>query len=423
MPRLLADLTPVRESPEYRRLWLGTALSAVGTQLTLTAVSLEVFALTGSSLYVGLLGFVGLAPLVLAGLYGGSVVDAYDRRKVALVSALVLWGTTIGIAAQAWLGLGNVWLLYALVAVHAAAGGINHPARSAIIPHLVRPELLPAANALNMITFGLAAAVGPLAAGVLVGSVGYGWTYTIDVLTFTAAMNALYRLRALPPEGEVNRAGLRSVLEGLRFLGTRPNVRMTFLVDLAAMVLANPRALLPAVGAVVLGGGAETVGLLLAASAVGSVLAGLFSGPLGAVRRQGAAVAWSITAWGMTVSAFGAVVVLAGAQDGPAHPGWLWAAAACMAAGGAADSISAVFRTTILQSATPDHMRGRLQGVFVVVVAGGPRLGDLAAGFGATVLGEGWAAVAGGLACIGVLLLLLRLQPGFAAYDARHPLP
>ena len=201
MPRLLADLTPLRESRDFRRLWTGTALSAVGTQLTLVAVSLEVYELTQSSLYVGMLGVVGLVPLVLAGLYGGSVVDAYDRRKVALFSAAILWLTTIGIAVQAWLGLESVWLLFALVAVNAGAGGLNHPARSAIIPRLVRPELLPAANALSMITFGIAMAAGPLLAGVLVGQVGYGWTYTIDVVTFTAAMWALYRLDPMPPIG------------------------------------------------------------------------------------------------------------------------------------------------------------------------------------------------------------------------------
>lgn len=423
MPRLLADLTPLRESRDFRRLWTGTALSAVGTQLTLVAVSLEVYELTQSSLYVGMLGVVGLVPLVLAGLYGGSVVDAYDRRKVALFSAAILWLTTIGIAVQAWLGLESVWLLFALVAVNAGAGGLNHPARSAIIPRLVRPELLPAANALSMITFGIAMAAGPLLAGVLVGQVGYGWTYTIDVVTFTAAMWALYRLDPMPPIGEVQKAGLKSVLEGFTFLGTRPNIRMTFIVDLAAMVLAQPRALLPAVGALMLGGGAETVGILLAATAAGSFLAGLFSGPLGLVRRQGLAVMWSVVAWGLSVSAFGVVVVLAGEYDGGGVSPWLLPAALAMGAAGIADSISGVFRSTILQAATPDAMRGRLQGVFVVVVAGGPRLGDLVAGVDASFLGEGWAAVAGGLACAAAVLVLSRLQPGFARYDARHPTP
>ncbi|MDK1326892.1 MFS transporter [Arthrobacter sp. zg-Y1143] len=423
MPRLLADLTPLRESPEYRRLWAGTALSAVGTQLTLVAVSLEVYALTESSFYVGLLGLVGLVPLVLAGLYGGSVVDAYDRRKVALVSSLLLWGSTIGIAAQAWAGVGNVWLLYFLVAVNAGAGGLNQPARSAIIPRLVRPELLPAANALSMITFGLAMTAGPLLAGVLVARVGYGWTYTIDVVTFTAAMWALYRLPPMPPVGEVQKAGLKSVLEGFRFLGTRPNIRMTFVVDLCAMVFSQPRALLPAIGALALGGGATTVGVLLAATAVGAFLAGLFSGPLGLVRRQGLAVLWSVAAWALSVSAFGAVVVLAGHNDGAVPSRWLIPAAAAMACAGIADSISSVFRSTILQAATPDAMRGRLQGVFVVVVAGGPRLGDLVAGVDASFLGEGWAAVLGGLICLALVGVLARTQPRFARYDALHPEP
>ncbi|MFF2605347.1 MFS transporter [Arthrobacter koreensis] len=423
MPRLLADLSPLRESRDFRRLWTGTALSAVGTQLTLVAVSLEVYELTQSSLYVGMLGVVGLVPLVLAGLYGGSVVDAYDRRKVALFSAAILWLTTIGIAVQAWLGLESVWLLFALVAVNAGAGGLNHPARSAIIPRLVRPELLPAANALSMITFGIAMAAGPLLAGVLVGQVGYGWTYTIDVVTFTAAMWALYRLEPMPPVGQVQKAGLKSVLEGFTFLGTRPNIRMTFIVDLAAMVLAQPRALLPAIGALMLGGGAETVGILLAATAAGSFLAGLFSGPLGLVRRQGLAVMWSVVAWGLSVSAFGVVVVLAGEHDGGGVSPWLLPAALAMGAAGIADSVSGVFRSTILQAATPDAMRGRLQGVFVVVVAGGPRLGDLVAGIDASFLREGWAAVAGGLACAVAVLVLARLQPGFARYDARHPEP
>ncbi|MFI5086192.1 MAG: MFS transporter, partial [Actinomycetales bacterium] len=250
MQNLLADITPLRESPDYRRLWLGLALSSIGTQLTVVAVSLEVYSLSQSTLAVGVLGMFALVPLVIAGLYGGSIVDAHDRRTVALLSSGVLWLVTICIALQAWLGLHDVMVLYILVAIQSGASGINQPARSAIIPRLVRPELLPAANALSMIVFGLGTTVGPLAAGVLVAGVGYSWTYTVDVLTFTASLWALFKLPPLPPEGEVRRAGFRSVLEGLRFLGSRHNVRMTFLVDLCAMVFALPRALLPAIGAV-----------------------------------------------------------------------------------------------------------------------------------------------------------------------------
>lgn len=426
MPRLFADLTPLRISPAFRRLWIGNALSAVGSQLTLLAVSLEIYALTGSSFNVGLLGLFALVPLVLAGLYGGAIADAYDRRKVALGSAVVLWGATAAIAAQAWLGADNVWLLYALVAVHSGAGGINQPTRGAIIPAILGLKLLPAANSLNMVTFGIAQMIGPLLGGVLVAQVGFAWTYTIDVVTYTAAIWSVYRLPSLPPTGGASRAGLRSVVEGFRFLATQPNIRMTFVIDLVAMVTAAPRALLPAVGAVLIGGGETTVGLMLASTALGSFLVGVFSGPLGRVHRQGFAVFWSVAAWGASVGGFGVVVLLAGRDplpdDGSATR-WVWAAAACMAAAGIADAVSSVFRTTILQSATPDHLRGRLQGVFIVVVAGGPRMGELVSGGVATGIGEGWTLVVGGVACIALAAGLMRWQPGFLAYDSRRPVP
>jgi MFS family permease len=423
VPKLLADITPLRESLEFRRLWTGLALSSIGTQLTLVAVSLQIYQLTQSSLAVGLLGVFALVPLVVAGLYGGSVVDAHDRRKVALVSAVVLWAVTIGIAVQAWLGLEQVWILYLLIAIQSGAAGINQPARSAIIPRLVPPEQLPAANALSFMTVTLSMTAGPLLAGVLVAGVGYAWTYTIDVVTFTAALWALFRLPAMPPEGQVRKAGLRSVLEGFRFLSTRPNIRMTFLVDLAAMVLAHPRALMPAIGAVMIGGGETTVGVLLAATALGGVLAGLFSGPLGHVRRQGLVVNWCVAAWGLAIVGFGAIVMLAGDSGRDGVTFWLVPAAVFLMLSGAADTVSAVFRSTILQSATPDAMRGRLQGVFIVVVAGGPRLGDLVAGGNAAWLGEGAAAVAGGLLCMAAVWLLHTAQPRFARYDARNPEP
>jgi MFS family permease len=428
VPRLLADITPLRESPAFRRLYIGSALSAIGTQLTIVAVSLQIYSLTQSTLSVGLLSLFALVPLVVAGLYGGAVADAQDRRKVALYSGFALWGTTIAIAAQAWIGVDSVWLLYLLISVQSGAAGINQPTRSSIIPRLVRPQLLPAANALSMITYGLAFTVGPLLAGVLVSQVGYAWTYTVDVFTFTFALWALYRLPPLPPEGQTRRAGLATVLEGFRFLGTRPNIRMTFILDLIAMIFAQPRALLPAVGAVLIGGGELTVGILLGSGAFGAVLAGLFSGPLGHVHRQGLAVIWSIVGWGASVSGFGIVVVLASSSDRPVPgdgelSGWVFAAAACLVLAGIADSVSSVFRNTILQSATPDAMRGRLQGVFIVVVAGGPRLGDLAAGGQAAWLGEGWTAVVGGLACAVLVLAVARRQPRFAQYDSRHPEP
>lgn len=421
VPQLLVDLTPLRTSPDYRRLWAGYTLANVGQQLAIVALGLQVFDLTGSTFAVGLVGLFALVPLVVLGLYGGAIVDAYDRRTVAIVSSSALWAVSLATAAQAWLQLNSVWLLYALTACHSAAYAVNSPARAAIVPRLVPPRLLPAANALQTATFPVGFTVGPVLAGVLVGEGGYGLAYTVDVVTYTAALWAVMRLPSLPPEGHVRRAGFASVVEGLRFLRTQPNVRMTFVVDILAMVTAFPRALLPAVAIVVLDGGATTVGLLSAAMAVGAGLAGVLSGPLGHVHRQGLAVVWAIAAWGTAIAAFGVVVLLASATD----PGWwaLPAALVFLVLGGASDAVSAVFRTTILQTATPDAMRGRLQGVFIVVVAGGPRVGDLVMGAAGQAVGEGAAALVGGLLCAGGVLLLGRRNPRFVRYDARRPEP
>lgn len=431
MARLLIDLTPLRRSPEFRRLWLGNVLASVGTQLTLVAVSLEVFALTGSSFAVGLLGLAALVPLVVAGLYGGAVADRYDRRRVALASSTVMWLTAGGIAAHAWAGIESVALLYALTALHSAASGINQPTRGAIIPALVGPALLPAANALSMLTFSVAMMVGPVLGGVLVASVGYAWTYSIDVVTFLAALYALWRLPALPPgagdgaPAPTGRVGLASVVEGLRFLATRPNLRMTFVADIVAMATAFPRALLPAVGGPILGGGESAVGLLLAGMAAGSFLAGLFSGSFTRLHAHGWGVAVAIGVWGASVAAFGGVAWWASTlPDGdPRLALALAVGIGCLMVGGAADSVSGVFRSTILQSATPDRLRGRLQGVFIVVVAGGPRVGEMVTGSASLVLGEGLTLVVGGALCVVGVVLLMSRHPDFLRYDARSPTP
>ncbi len=277
-----------------------------------------------------------------------------------------------------------------------------NPARAAIYPRLLPAELLPAANALSVTAMNLTFLVGPLLAGVLVDLGGFATAYTVDAVLFTAALWGIWRLPAMPPEGrppgEPGRVGLQAVWDGLAFLGTHPNVRMTFLADLIAMILAQPRALLPAIAALVLGGGARTVGILTAGLAVGGLVAMVLSGPLGRVRRQGLAVVVSVVGWGASFIGFGAAVLAAGQVLSVTAA--LWVATATMACAGAADAVSAVFRSTILQAATPDHLRGRLQGVFIVVVAGGPRLGELLSGVVASWIGEGWTAVVGDIACV-----------------------
>lgn len=439
---IFTDITPLKVSRDYRRLWIGNSLSAIGTQLTLVAVSLEIFALTGSSAYVGLLGAFALIPLIITGLYGGAIADHVDRRKVALYSALILWLTTVAICLHAWLGIENIWLLYGLIAVHSGASGINQPTRGAIIPALVGTELLASANALNMLSMSISMMLGPLLAGGLVATIGYSWTYTIDAVTFLLTLYAVYRLPALPPvhpEGQTptdRKVGLRSVWEGFRFLATRKNLRMTFILDIIAMATAFPRAVLPAMGVLIIGSSyaqgingsaddpAELItGLLLAGIAAGAFIAGLFSGTFTRITAQGKAVYWSIVVWGVSIALFGLFGWLAirSAANGEPSLVLLCAAVAMLMVAGAADSVSGIFRNTILQTATPDHLRGRLQGVFIVVVAGGPRVGEMLTGAVSAGIGEAVTMMLGGLLCVFAATLAVRLVPGFLRYDARTP--
>lgn len=422
---MLPDLTPLRENVEYRRLYVGFLLSNIGTHLAVVAIGLQVYDLTGSTASVGLVGFFALVPLVVLGLYGGSLADHHDRRRIAMAAQILAWLTSLACALQAWLGNTQVWVLYLLVACWNGAFGLLSPARSAIYPRILPLRQLPAANFLHVLSMNLAMTVGPLLAGFLIDWSGFTSAYAVDAVITTAALWGLWRLRALPPvpqdDSSVARAGARSVLDGLAYLAKRPNLRMTFVVDLVAMVLAQPRVLLPAAGAVILGGGARTVGYLYAAVSVGGIAAMMLSGPLSQVRRQGVAVMVSVAAWGVGVAGLGVALVMSG---GPlTQPQALYVALVAMAFAGSADAVSAVFRTTILQAATPDRYRGRLQGVFVVVVNGGPRVGEVVGGVVAEAIGEGMMAVVGGVACAAVVAVLAIRHRQFLAYDAERPSP
>jgi hypothetical protein len=407
---ILTDIRPLQVSPPYRRLFIGNTVSQLGQQMTTVAVAVQVYDLTRSSFYVGLVGVAALVPLVVLGLYGGAIADAVDRRTLALVASAGLWAVSIALAVQAFAGNGSVLLLYACIAVQSGFYAINNPARSAMVPRLIEAELMPAASALNMASFNLGFTFGPVLGALAIKWQGFGAAYTIDVLTFSAAYYALIRMPRMPPLVGSPRAGLRSVVDGLRFLKRSPNLRMTFILDLCAMVLAQPRALFPALAYKVYGAGAGVVGVLQAAPAAGAIIAFLLSGWVTKVRLQGLAIVVAITIYGAAVGGVGLTDVL-------------WIGVAFLAMSGMADMVSAAYRSTILQVAAPDHLRGRLQGVFIVVVAGGPRAGDFLAGSVASVIGERTALVLGGLACIAGVAIAVALSRQFLAYDARHPTP
>jgi MFS family permease len=402
---ILLDLTPLRRSRDYRALLTGLGVSVLGNQLTTVAVPFQVYAITRSSLVVGLVSLTQLFPLIFGSLLGGSLVDAMDRRKILIIVESIGALCSAALALNADLGP-QLWPLFLFPAITAGLSGIDSSARNAMLPGLVGMEMLPASNAIFQSLFQTGAIVGPAVAGLLLAGAGVHLIYWIDAVSFLIAMSAVFTMspQPVPSGGEAGtapaRPGLRSTLEGLRFVRRSRPVQGAYLIDVNAMVFGMPRALFPALAATVFGGGATTVGLLYAAPGAGALLGALTSGWVGRVRRQGLAVVCAVLVWGLSIAGFGL-----------AH--WLPLALVLLAVAGWADVVSAVFRNTIIQFAGPDGMRGRLMGVQMAVVAGGPRLGDLEAGAVATAFGDTVSVVSGGLACVAGALLVAWGLPEF----------
>ncbi len=415
--RLFADVTPLR-TPDFRRLWLAGIVTVIGGNLTVFAVPVQLYALTRNSAYVGLAGLFALVPLIVFGLLGGAWADAMDRRTLLIITSCGLAVASVLLWAQAALALNNVWVILVLLAVQQAFFAVNWPTRGAAIPRMLPIEQLPAANSLNMTVQQFGAIAGPLLAGVLLRWVDLSTLYLIDALACLAPILATVRLQPMPViESIVDRSrwGVGAVLEGFRYLAGNQVVLMSFVVDIIAMVCGMPRALFPQMANESFGGpvqGGTTMALLAAAIAVGAVVGGVFSGWLPRVRRQGLAVVIAILVWGLAIIGFGVAAALADGRAGT----MLWIALAFLAVGGAADMVSAAFRSTILQEIASDDLRGRLQGVFIVVVGGGPRLADAVHGAAAAAVGTTVAATGGGvLVVVGVLLAALA-APAFVRY-------
>ncbi|MGC9669057.1 MFS transporter [Planosporangium sp. 12N6] len=402
LARHVIDLGPLRHAA-FRRMFIGQAVSFFGVQFTAVAVPVQMFALTGSSAWVGYLGIAGLVPLLIFALWGGAVADAFDRRLVLLCGSLLMWASTLGLLVQGLLGVRSPVLLLALVAVQSVAFAVSSPARWSIVPRIVPADEIAAANTLSTTMTGLATVAGPLGAGLLLGRFPVATAYAVDAVLFTVTLWAALRLPPVSPERSERTTGaLADVLFGLRYLATTPVLLLSFAIDIAAMVLAMPRALFPQVAAERFHS-AAAVGWLFSAIAIGAVVAGLTSGWIGRVRRQGAALVAAVVVWGLAVAAAGL-----------AHS--LWLAVLLLAVGGAADLVSSVYRQSMLQTYAPDELRGRMQGVFTAVVAGGPRLGDLRSGLMAQAVGLTVTWVAGGIAAAVVAVALAVTFPALRRY-------
>lgn len=410
MPPVLADIGPLRRSSAFRRLWFGLSVGSIGSQLTVVGVAYQTYQLTRSTAMVGLVSLVALAPTILGSLIGGAVADVVDRRKLLIGTQIVLAAASAALAANALLPHPRLWVLFVAPSVTAAFQGVDWPTRLAVVPMLVPEDDLPSAFALQSAVNNLAVVAGPALAGVVIANFGLKAVYLADVVSYGATFLAAVLLPSLVPQGNGDSpAGVRSVIEGLRFLRTESLLLATFVLDLNAMVFGMPKAVFPALGLGLFHGGASTVGLLYAAPGAGALGASLLSGWIKHVTTRGRALVVCMLIWGGAICLFGLIPVL-------------WIGLVLLAVAGGADIVGGVFRVAILQTATPERLQGRLGGLFFAAAVSGNRLGDGESAMAASVGGSQFAVWTGGLACIvGTVLLAWRIPQLWRAERSTTP--
>jgi predicted MFS family arabinose efflux permease len=406
---VIVDLTPLRASRDLRLLLGGEIATGLGTQAALVALPYQLYTQTHSAFLTGLLGAVELVPLVTMSLLGGAVADRADRRRVLLLDQIALVACAAALAALAFAGSPPLVALYVLGGLLAGFGAVQNVATAAIVPNLVAPDRLRSALALNFGLYQVTSVVGPGIGGLVIGVLGLGAAYTVDAISCLAMVVALMAMAPQRPHAvDAERPPvLASIAEGLRYVRGNQALVGSFAIDLVAMTFGMPRALFAVLAVSVYGAGAEGTGLLYAAVSAGATIAALTTGWIEGARRLGVIVIWAVVVWGAAIAGVGLV-------------GSLWAAAVLLAVAGAADSVSAVCRSSINQMVTPDAMRGRMSSVFSLVVTSGPRLGDVESGTVAGLAGPRFAVTSGGLACITGVAVVVAAFPALARFDAEE---
>ncbi len=409
LSRVAVDVSPLRESRDLRLLLGGELITGLGTQAALVALPYQLYLETGSAFLTGLLGAVELVPLMSMALLGGALADRRDRRRLLMLIQVALVLGASGLAALTYAGSPPIVGLYVLGGAMAGFGAVQNVTAASIVPNLVPLTQLRSALALNYGMNTLTQVVGPAVGGVLIGVLGLGAAYTIDAVSCMAILAAVWAMSPQPPRGAVAEPErvLRSIAEGLRFVRANNALMGSFAIDLLAMTFGMPRALFAVLSVSVYHTGAGGTGLLYASVAAGATVAALTTGWLAHARRLGRIVIWAVIAWGLAIA-------LAGVA------GSLWIAAGLLALAGAADSVSAVCRSSINQSVTPDHLRGRMSSVFTLVVTSGPRLGDVESGSVAALTSVRTSVISGGLACVAGVGLILLAFPALLRFDAER---
>ncbi|MYQ99018.1 MULTISPECIES: MFS transporter [unclassified Streptomyces] len=401
---LLPDLAPWRASVDFRRLWKSGLISGFGSFLTLVALPVQLKDLTESTAAVGAIGAVELLPLIVCGLYGGALADALDKR------GLILW-TEAGqgllsavLLLNALLPGPAIWPLYAVAALSSALAAVQRPALDSLWPRIVAHDDMPAAASLNSLRWTVGGVAGPALAGVVVAYAGLGWAYAVDVLTFAVSLAYIVRIAASPAAHEAAKPSLRAIAEGARYAWSRKELLGTYVVDLAAMSLAMPLAVLPFLADALDADWA--LGLMYASIPAGALLVSLTSGWASRVHRHGLMVVLAAAGWGLSIAAVGLTRQV-------------WLVLLLLTVAGGFDMVSGIFRSAMWNQTIPDELRGRLAGIELLSYSVGPQLGQVRAGGLAAWTGLRTSIACGGLACAGAVGLLALCLPGLMAYDAR----
>jgi MFS family permease len=397
------DTGPLRRHHDFRLLFAGQGISFLGSMVTYVALPYQTYQLSGSSLVVGLLGIAELCPLLVTAFLGGALADARDRRRMLLLTELSLALASGVLLANALLPDPQLWLLFVASAAMAGLDGLQRPSLEALTPRLVDRDEIPAASAISSFRMTIGMIAGPALGGLLIAAFGLPLTYGFDVLTFLVSLSLLRQMRAAPPASDQASVSLHSILEGLRYAGSRRVLLGTYSVDIVAMFFGMPMALFPAFSREF--GGAGVLGLMYAAPSVGSMLATLTSGWTGHVHRHGAAICFAAAGWGLAVAAAGLAPNLALALAG-------------LAAAGAADMISGIFRSTVWNQTIPDELRGRLAGIEQISYSTGPLLGNVESGLVASLAGVRGSIVSGGVMCVAGVVVAAIALPTFWRYDS-----
>ena len=398
---MILDISPLQKHRDYRLLYVGQLVSFFGSMITYVAVPYQVYAITKSSFAVGMLGAVQLVPLLVFALWGGAYADSMDRRRLLIASEILMSCGSVALAVNSLIATPSIVLIFSVTAFMSALNGFHRPAMDALTPQLVERDDLKAVSALGSLRYSLGAIAGPGIGGLLIATLGLVWTYAIDLATFLISLAALAAIRSIPSATNGDKPGIRTIVDGLRYARSRPELIGTYVVDMVAMTFAMPVALFPAMA--VRWGGAWAVGWLYSAMSIGSLVITLLSGWTKTVDRHGAAVVIAAAMWGVAIIGLGFADNLA-------------TAVICLALAGGADSVSALFRGTIWNETIPTGLRGRLAGVEMISYLSGPLLGNARAGWVASASSNAASVISGGIICVAGVLLCIPVLPAFWRY-------